>query len=138
MADYNKVGLLAVRNNHILLCRKKAGTSRLILPGGCFEPGETDQECLQRELIEELGPVELAKAEYIGTYQDQAAGGDNKTVRIELYRGDLVGEPVANSEIATLVWFGSEDDRTELSPSIRNKILPDLIRRGLLNWSESS
>jgi 8-oxo-dGTP diphosphatase len=138
MADYNKVGLLTMRDDRILLCRKQAGTSRLILPGGCFEPGETDEECLRRELVEELGPVEVANLEYVGTYQDQAAGADNKTVRIELYRGDLVGEPVANSEIAALVWFGSEDDRAQLSPSIRNKIFPDLIRRGLLNWSESS
>lgn len=138
MADYNKVGLLTVRDNHVLLCRKKKGVFRLILPGGCFEAGETAEECLRRELFEELGPVELANPEYVGTYRDKAAGDDTKTVQIELYRGDLVGEPAAHSEIAEIVWFGPDHDRTQLSPSIVNQILPDLIRRGIVNWRESS
>ena len=138
MADYNKVGLLTMRDNHILLCRKKKGTARLILPGGCFEPGETAEACLQRELFEELGPVELTNAEYLGTSRDKASGAEDKMVEIELYRGDLVGEPAPYSEIAELVWFGPDHDWAQLSPSIVNKILPDLIRRGILNWSESS
>jgi 8-oxo-dGTP pyrophosphatase MutT (NUDIX family) len=137
MTDYNKVGLLTIRDNQVLLCRKKKGTSLLNLPGGCFESGETAEQCLRRELIEELGPVDIVNAEYLGTYRDRAAGADDKTVRIELYRGDLVGDPAARSEIAELVWFGSGDDRTQLSPSIVNKVLPDLIRRGILNWPES-
>lgn len=32
--DFDKVGLLAVRDGKILLCRKKHATSLLILPGG--------------------------------------------------------------------------------------------------------
>ena len=54
MADYDKVGLLAVRDGRILLCRKKHTTSALILPGGCREPGESSLDCLTRELREEL------------------------------------------------------------------------------------
>ena len=37
MADYDKVGLLTVRDGRILLCRKRHSTSLLILPGGCRE-----------------------------------------------------------------------------------------------------
>jgi hypothetical protein len=65
-------------------------------------------------------------------YSDQAAGSESKTVQIELYRAELIGEPAARSEIAELVWFGVEDDHARLAPSIRNKILPDLIARGIL------
>jgi hypothetical protein len=36
MADYEKIGPLVVRAGAILLCRKKHGTSLLILPGGCL------------------------------------------------------------------------------------------------------
>jgi 8-oxo-dGTP pyrophosphatase MutT (NUDIX family) len=132
MADYNKVGLLTLRDGKILLCRKKHTTSSLILPGGCKEPGESALDCLARELREELGPVQFSEPEYIGPYSDQAAGSEPKTVQIELYRAELIGEPVARSEIAELVWFGVEDDRARLAPSIRNKILPDLIARGIL------
>lgn len=132
--DYDKVGLLTVRDGRILLCRKKHTTSLLILPGGCYEEGESAAECLNRELREELGNVRIDEADYLGTYTDRAAGSAGKTVRIELYRADLIGDPAPHAEIRELVWFGRDDDRTQLSPSIVNKILPDLIDRGILPW----
>src|SRR5437773_2427007 len=109
MPDYDKVGLLTVRRGRILLCRKKHTTSSLILPGGCREPGESALDCLARELREELGNVAVRSVEYIGVYSDRAAGsetGPPKTVRIELYQAELIGEPAPQSEIAELVWFG--------------------------------
>ena len=137
LADFNKVGLIFIRDNRVLLCRKNHSTSKLILPGGCLEPGESVEQCLSREIREELGNVILSDVEYIGTYTDRAASDDTsveKTVEIKLYKGDIVGNPVASSEIAELVWFGIDSDRTELAPSLINKILPDLINRGLLPW----
>ena len=135
--DFDKVGLLAVRDGKILLCRKKHSTSFLILPGGCREPGESSIDCLTRELHEELGDVAARALELVGVYADYAAGpktAQPKTVRIELYRGELIGEPVAHSEIAELVWFRESDDYSRLAPSIANKILPDLLARGILPW----
>lgn len=132
MADYNKAGLLVIRDNRMLLCRKSYGTSLLIVPGGCFEPGETPEQCLRREIAEELGPVELTSLRYIGTYSDRAAGALEKFVEVQLYSGELQGEPAPQSEIAELVWFGPADDFSMLSPSLANKILPDLLRRGIL------
>jgi len=139
--DFDKVGLLAVRDGKILLCRKKHTTSLLILPGGCREPGESSIDCLSRELCEELGDVTVSALELVGVYTDRAAGSEtarSKTVRIELYRAELIGEPVARSEIAELVWFGERDDCLQLAPSIANKILPDLLARGLLPWGRPS
>jgi 8-oxo-dGTP diphosphatase len=135
--DFDKVGLLAVRDEKILLCRKKHTTSLLILPGGCREPGESAIDCLSREVREELGDVVVSAVELVGVYTDRAAGPETaqpKTVRIELYRADLTGEPVARSEIAELIWFGERDDRLQLAPSIAHKILPDLLARGILGW----
>ena len=111
MADYDKVGLLTLRRGKILLCRKKHTTSALILPGGCKAPGESALDCLARELREELGDVRVSEPEYIGVYSDRAAGSEAKTVDIELYQADLIGEPDARAEIAELVWFGEKDDR---------------------------
>jgi 8-oxo-dGTP pyrophosphatase MutT (NUDIX family) len=132
--DFDKVGLLAVRNGKILLCRKRHTTSLLILPGGCREPGESALDCLSRELREELGEVIARSVELVGVYTDQAAGSEQNTVRIELYQGELIGEPAPHSEIAELVWFGEQDDRSQLAPSIAHKILPDLLARGILAW----
>jgi 8-oxo-dGTP diphosphatase len=130
-----KAGLLVIRDNRLLLCRKKAGTTRLILPGGKIEPGETARACLDRELNEELGDVHAESVEYIGTYRDQAAGEPDRIVEIQLYRGDLQGDAQPQAEIAGIVWFGESDDRRQLSPSLVNKILPDLIARGILGWA---
>lgn len=130
----DKVGLLTIREGRVLLCRKKRGTSLLILPGGKREAGESSLECLARELREELGAVTAVSPELTGVYTHQAAGANKKMVRIELYRADLAGDAHAQSEIGELVWFGSRDDWTTLAPSLADVIFPDLVRRGILHW----
>ena len=116
----------------MLLCRKTHTTSLLILPGGRIEPGETPEFCIEREIAEELGGIGVRDLQFVGSYEDVAAGEPGRRVRIELYSGELTDEPVASSEIRELVWFGPEDDRRLLSPSLANKVVPDLIARGLL------
>lgn len=119
MADYNKAGLLCVRNNRLLLCRKAHGTQLLILPGGKFEGSESAIECLERELREELGDVRMKDPVYAGTVEQEAAD-PGKTLRMDLYRADLDGTPAPQAEIAELIWFGPNDDRALVSPSIRH------------------
>jgi 8-oxo-dGTP pyrophosphatase MutT (NUDIX family) len=139
MADYNKVGLLVVRDGRMLLCRKKHGTPLLILPGGCIEDGESPEQCLVREIREELGDgVAATDLRYLGAYSDIAAGAVGKTVEVQLYAANLTGHPEAHSEIAELVWFGPTDDRALLAPSMVRKILPDLVARGLLDWKSAT
>jgi len=137
MADIDKIGALILRGDRILLCRKNRDTSRLILPGGRIERGESDLECLAREIREELGAVTLEEIEYLGTYEDQASMDDPrvlKSLRITLYRAQLSGEPTPASEIRELVWFGPASDRSALTPILVNRILPDLLARGILPW----
>ncbi len=68
-----------------------------------------------------------------GALDDPAAV---KTLRIVLYRGDLVGTPTPGSEIVEVVWFGPDSDVAELSPVLVRRILPDLLLRGILTWGE--
>jgi 8-oxo-dGTP diphosphatase len=130
----DKVGLLAIRGQRVLLCRKKRGTQLLILPGGKREAGESSLECLARELREELGDVEAIAPELLGVYTHHAAGEPGKQVRIELYRAELTGDIRAQSEIGELVWFAAGDDWRTLSPSLAGVIFPDLMKRGILVW----
>lgn len=132
MADIEKAGLLFVRDGRILLCRKKHSTALLILPGGKIEPGEAAETCLRRECREELGDVEVADLRHLGEYESPAAGEEGKTVRIDLFAGELRGTPAPRAEIAELVWFGPEDDPALLAPSLRHVIFPDLRRRGVI------
>lgn len=138
MADYHKAGLLHIKDGRVLLCRKKHTTSLLILPGGKIEPGETAEDCLKRECREELGEVQISNLHHLGDYESSAAGQNNKTVRIELYAGELEGTPSAQSEIQDLVWFSPDDDRALLAPSLRDVIFPDLHRRGLISQASSN
>lgn len=132
MADIHKAGLLHLKDGRILLCRKKRSTSLLILPGGKLEEGEMAQECLRRECREELGDVEIVDLHHLGDYESPAAGHEDKTVRVELFAGELRGAPIAHAEIQELVWFGPGDDAALLAPSLRNIIFPDLRRRGII------
>jgi 8-oxo-dGTP diphosphatase len=130
----DKVGLLTIRDGRVLLCRKKRGTARLILPGGKREAGESSLECLARELREELGEVAAVSPELIGVYTHAAAGEPQKIVRIELYRAEFTGEARAQSEIGELVWFGAGDNWAMLAPSLAEAIFPNLISREILTW----
>jgi hypothetical protein len=76
--------------------------------------------------------VEVSNLFYLGEYESPAAGQNGKTVKIELYAGELEGLPAAHSEIQDLVWFGPQDDAGLLAPSLRDVIFPDLRRRAIL------
>jgi hypothetical protein len=80
----------------------------------------------------------LTRLEHLGTYEDRASLDDPtvvKTLRLVLYRGELEGEPTPSSEITELVWFGPGSDREDLTPIFINRILPDLLARGIVPWS---
>ncbi|OHA49065.1 MAG: hypothetical protein A2806_01875 [Candidatus Terrybacteria bacterium RIFCSPHIGHO2_01_FULL_48_17] len=130
----NKCGLLVFdEKKQILLVRKREGdtTTQLILPGGQYEPGEDDLSCLRREIKKELSTEMVEPIDFIGEFEDVAAADDlydEKTVSIRLYTAGLVSTPEASNEIAEVVWYAPGwDDDDELSPILRNKIIPFLM-----------
>lgn len=130
----HKIGLAHIKNNKLLLCRPFAFDS-LILPGGLKKSGESSVENLVRQVTEELGKdahLETDSLCYLGNFSDLAAGRTERTVEIELYSGGVSGTLVASTEIKELEWFSPTDDWETLSPIIKNKILPFLIQKRLL------
>lgn len=141
MPTIHKVGLLTVKNDRVLLCRKRHTTSALILPGGKPQHLETATACLFREVAEELGnSVSLSRLRHTGSYQHRAAHDNPRVqlmVAIELYQGIIAGTPEPCAEIQQLVWFKSDDDWDELAPSLSELVFPDLIARGILPWHQA-
>lgn len=137
MAYFNKIGLLVLNkdNTKFLVVRKSPNnvTGDYIMPGGQFEESSAE-ECIKNEIKEELNcEVDFSTLEYIDEYEDVAAGKPDKKVSIKLYQGRLLGDPIPSSEIKGLSWIGIDDQNNEdVSPIIRNKIIPDLIKKELL------
>lgn len=88
-------------NHKRLLVVRKRGTGVYISPGGKIEPGESQLECLYREISEELG-LAVINATYFDTYQ-RPAEFDNTFITIHAWLVVLDQEPSANSALKKFV-----------------------------------
>lgn len=139
MAYYNKIGLLILNEDQakFLACEPgekylEKSVTQYLMPGGQFVEN-SEKECLSAEIKEELNcEVDLESLEFIGEYIDEAAVA-GRDVKIRLYKGKVIGSPAPSGEIGALHWIGGNDiDNPKVSPIIRNKIIPDLVKRKIL------
>jgi 8-oxo-dGTP pyrophosphatase MutT (NUDIX family) len=130
---YFKYALCIIRNKRLLVL-EEIDQELYLLPGGQPEAGENIEQALSRELKEELGiQLNTKSLRYLGAFEDVAAGKEEAKVHIELYMGDYLGDITPCSEVKRLVWFSKDDDQNRLAPVTRNKILPALLRQGLMS-----
>ncbi len=105
------VAAVVERADRILVTERPSGThlgGYWEFPGGKTEPGETHQQCLEREMREELGVVVVVGGELLSTRFDYP----DRTVELHFRRCVLGGEPtpmlgqrmrwVPRSELGTL------------------------------------
>ncbi len=129
--EITKIGLAVMDGDRVLLVKKR-GSAFLILPGGKPENNETDAQTLSRELREELGcDVVFDQLTFLGTFSDKAADMPGVKVTIRLYAGSVVGTPIPQAEIESIVWWTpTEQHNSVLAPSLKNSILP-FLKNGL-------
>jgi 8-oxo-dGTP pyrophosphatase MutT (NUDIX family) len=127
-----KVALALIRDNKVLMT-KNFGIDKYYIPGGTIEKNETELKALFREIKEELS-VDLIKdsIKYFGTFEDVATTHPNSIVQVRLYLGDILGKLKPDSEVEKLGWFGKNDDWEMLGSVAKTKIMPALIKEGLI------
>jgi 8-oxo-dGTP diphosphatase len=106
-----------VEDGRLLLVSKRAAPEVFYLPGGKPEAGESAEECVRREVREELG-VDLASLEFDHTIHAPAAL-EGVPMAMDVFRAELVGPPSAAAEIAAIAWHRPGDPLPgRLAPAI--------------------
>ena len=99
---------LVFRNGRLLLTQRAAGSHLAGLwefPGGKREPGESFEDCLARELMEELG-IETTVGSLIETITHVYP---EKTVRLNFYRCQWVRHEPRPLGCADIRWVSRND-----------------------------
>ncbi len=132
METKTRIAGIVIQDGKILMEIGK-GYSELWTPGGKIEGTETDEECLARELREEL-ELELVRAKFFKEYSSPDFYNDKRTIIDRVYVIEITGTPNPSAEIEKCVWFAKEDFENKKYPMLKSYqdiIFPDLIREGV-------
>jgi 8-oxo-dGTP diphosphatase len=134
--DYqiHKAAGIIIQNKKQLLGRSKQ-KEHFIEPGGKLEPGESAQQALIRELMEEFDlKIRDEDLEPFGTFYDAAAGQEHLRVRIDVFMvKKWTGQIAPCHEVEELLWVTSElPEDIKVGSIFKNEILPRLKAKGLI------
>ena len=128
--------LIFDNENRLLVLRKKTTDNRkeCILPGGKREDGETDEQTLRRELKEELD-IDIQDLKFFKLYFDKAVFEEGEDFKQTTYVTTIKeGNIRVKNEIKEALWIdsGYEEKGIKCNPTLKFKIIPDLIRAGYI------
>ena len=116
---------LIFRSGKLLITQRHAGAHLGGLwefPGGKREPGETSEQCLARELREELG-VEVAVG---GLIEELTHDYAEKSVRLKFFMCRLVAGEPQPLDCAAVKWVTRDDLAAHEFPAADAKLLAQL------------
>ncbi|MDD5191932.1 MAG: NUDIX domain-containing protein [Candidatus Nanoarchaeia archaeon] len=127
-----RIVAIIVKNNKLLLVKGSDKYKEYWTPGGKLEEGETELECLKRELNEELN-VKLISAKFFKEYVAKSPYEKDVMTISRVYITNISGEIKAAEEIKNNVWMSKDEfnkNKYSLISTTREKIIPDLIKEG--------
>jgi len=105
-----------------------------ITPGGKVEINESDIDCLNREINEELG-CSVSNLTYFGTFKGKILEFSKLLIQ-KCYLGNLKGQIRINPNdtINGFIWIDCnyKNKNITLGPMLESLIIPKLIKKGLL------
>jgi 8-oxo-dGTP pyrophosphatase MutT (NUDIX family) len=136
IADIIKYAAVIINpENQYLIVRDSDQTHWKNVGGQPLE-GETPEECLRREVQEELSVKVMGTPEYYFSCPITPTVSDpTRTVQIILYRVAIEGEPKPSSEIGEIHWLSKEEffgKKFNLTPQIEELIVPRLVADGVI------
>ena len=122
------INLVSIKDSKILLCLKK---DVWILPGGKPLRDETDLQCLERELLEELPDADIEIGHNYGDFEGQTPhNGD--TLCATVYLGTIDGDITPAQEIIDARYFSRAELDEVIVSDITTQIITSLIEANLL------
>jgi len=100
---------IIIRDGNVFLCRRRADGPYPLkweFPGGKLEPGETPEECLRRELGEELGSATTIGPLY---HRHSHAYPEAGTFDVSYYLVTSVSGPLRNRAFDRCQWVSLDD-----------------------------
>jgi 8-oxo-dGTP diphosphatase len=110
MKEVDKIAFIETENGRILSTKSK-GKSKYYIPGGKRELGETDEQTLIREILEELDVrIKNDTIKYVGTFKAQSDGAkEGVLVKMTCYKAEYDGILKPKSEIEEIKWLNYKD-----------------------------
>lgn len=130
--ERTRIAAIIIKDGKILM-ERGYDYPELWTPGGKIDGTETDEECLRRELKEELG-VELMSSKFFKEYPGVSHYNPGVKMIQRVYICTIEGELQPAMEIKDYLWFSKDDFESKKYPMItmtEKEVIPDLIRAGI-------
>ena len=136
-----RIASLIINENGLLLIVLVKGRDIWTSLGGGMEEGETPEECLTREIKEEVGLTATSVNYFVSTPIELAAGSTDKAVQISFYlveaKGEIRIDP--NEAIEDYRWISAKDfdeikkgNSIKIGSGLEFYAIPKLIENHLL------
>ena len=128
-----RVGALIIKDKKLLLVTAENPEHVWWTPGGKAKPGEATEDCLRREVKEELN-IEIDDLEHFISYQGKHVSTGSTVLKV-LYLASFKGSINAGAEVTDAGWFSKEDiehGRIKVTEGLERKVIPKLVERELL------